>query len=162
MLLSNCFGKILVGFFLLSATVTAHTQKVDRVFFFGPGMSSSLTSNTKSVSACAGAKMIVHLGTGGWIAQFSGSAGRVYPQVPNATPYWTTRPTASLGYRLKNGKNRLSLWAGFAESRAKSGDFYPTAVGGVIIKIKGRWGVVTDVSRNSQSWGSTTTLGVRF
>ena len=156
------FVGILAGFLLLTTAVVTHAQKIDRIIFLGPGMSSSLTNGAKSASVGGGAKLILHFGNGGWFSQFSGSLSTAHPQVAGATSYWSTRPTVSLGYKLNNGKSRWALFGGFAETRSKTGDFLPTAVGGVIVKIKGRWGVVTDISRNSTSWGTSTTLGYRF
>jgi len=156
--------KLVVFLVLFSSTISTlvHAQQVDKIIFFGPGMSSSLTNDTKSVSAIVGAKLVFHFGTGGWFSQLSSSASFVRPQVSNASSYWSTRPTASLGFRFKEGKSRFALVGGFGEARNKTGDFLPTGIGTVIVKVKGRWSVVSEVSRNPQSWGATTTLGYRF
>ena len=156
------FKNIVLMVALATVPVAIHAQRVDKFVFSGSGMSSSSTNGAKSVSVIGGAKLVVHFGAGSWFSQFSYSASSVYPQVPGAERYWSMRPSVSLGYRFKAAKSRFSLFDGFGETRSKTGDFLPTAVGGVIVKIKGRWGVVTDLSRNSQSWGTSTTLGYRF
>lgn len=146
----------------LLVSLSLNAQQVDKIVFFGAGASSSVTNTTKSVSGVAGAKLVFHLGAGGWFSQLSGSASLVAPQVMGAKTYWSTRPTVSLGYRFRNGKSRFSLFGGFGETRNKIGDFLPTAVAGGIVKLKRRWGVLTDVSHSSQSWATSTTLGYRF
>jgi hypothetical protein len=146
----------------MAIPVAANAQKVDEIGFFGPGVSSSLANGTKSVCAIIGGKLFFHLGAGSWFSQLAYSASSVFPQAPKAKQYWSMRPMVSLGYRFRGGKSWLSLFGGFGESRNSVGDFLPTAVGGAIVKIKGRWGLVTDVSRNSQSWGASETLGYRI
>ncbi len=149
-------------FLTLLAPTMASAQQVDKILFFGPGFSSSLANGAKSVSAIGGAKLVIHLGTGGWFSQLSCSASFVEPQMTGAKSYWSMRPSVTLGYRFRSGKSRFSVFDGFGETRNKVGDFLPTAVGGVIVNLKGRWGDLTDVSRNAQSWGFSTTLGYRF
>jgi hypothetical protein len=152
--------KALLLFVALAGVAAA--QQIDKIVYFGPGMSSSLANGAKSASAIGGGKLVFHLGTGGWFSQLSCSASYVMPQTTGAKNYWSMRPSVTLGYRFRRGKSRFSTYGGFGETRNRIGDFLPTAVGGVIVKLKGHWGFLADVSRNAQSWGSSTTLGYRF
>ncbi len=156
--------KFFVSIALLAMMIPAviHAQKIDKFIFAGPGASSALSNGTKSVSGVVGAKLVFHFGNSRWFSQLSSSGSRVFPQTSTAKPYWSIRPSISLGYRFSQWDGRFSLNGGFGETRNKLGDFLPTTIGGVIVKIKGRWGMVTDVSRNSQSWGTSTTIGYRF
>jgi hypothetical protein len=147
---------------LLILTSVTVAQQIDKIVYFGPGMSSSLANGAKSISAIGGGKLVFHLGAGGWFSQLSCSASFVEPQITGARAYWSMRPSVTLGYRFRGGRSRFSLFDGFAETRNKAGDFLPTAVGGAIVKIHGRWGLLADVSRNSQAWGTSTTLGYKF
>jgi hypothetical protein len=154
--------RALLVFLTLLAPMVSSAQQVDKLIFFGPGMSSSLVNGAKSVSVIVGGKLVIHLGTGGWFSQLSCSASFVEPQGVNPKSYWSTRPSASLGYRFRGGKSRFSTYGAFGETRNRAGDFLPTAIGGVIVNIKGHWGFLVDISRNSQAWGTSATLGYKF
>jgi hypothetical protein len=156
--------KFFIGMVLLVAMISnaAQAQKIDKIVFAGPGMSSTLANGSKSASGCVGAKLVFHFGNSGWFSQLSTSGSRVFPQASGAKPYWSMRPSVSLGYRFPKWNGRLSVNGSFGETRNRSGDFLPTTIGGAIVRLKGRWGMVTDVSRNSQSWGTSTTIGYRF
>lgn len=156
----NIIRNILLFLAAILPTVLK-AQQVDKVVFWGPGMSSALVNGTKSAAAVGGGKLVFHLGTGGWFSQLALSASFVDP-ISKAKPYWSMRPAATLGYRFRGGRNRFAVFGGFGETRTRTGDFLPTAIAGTIIKLKGRWGLVNDVSRSSVSWGSSATLGYRF
>ncbi len=150
--------KTLVVFLFFVVVMTAAAQSVHPVLFFGPGISSSLASGAKSTSAIAGGKVLVILGKG-WFGQLAFSGSYVEPLAATAKGYWSIRPSTALGYRLHGGKSRFALYAGPGWGRNRVGDFVPTVCGGLSVRLMGRWALVTDVSRNSQAQGASSTLG---
>ena len=142
-------------------TFTAHAQGVKAILFFGGGVTSLLSNGTKNIPIVAGGKLNFTVSKNWFVQPFFGVSD-IHLASLSQKPWWTVQAGMLGGRKFHYLHNRLSVLGGVSANRNKVGDFLPTAMVGPVIKINKHWAILSLASRNSQSWGASTTLGYVF